>query len=202
MNSPPIHESRIATYTDSSLNMDDLPSPSRAEFWSATTTYAPIVAGVVIWGLQKPKHLVEYDSQGRMISEYDKDPNRTVPVLIIASGILFGPSCGYFYGRCSDRGANGIMLRVITVAVTAAAAYAVARSDESYEWMDFSNLYDAGIVAGIGAGIIIIEAAYDLAMVKSTVRKHNEKISHISITLAPKTFTHDNVPGLEFRVVF
>jgi hypothetical protein len=197
-----VHKSLIAAYTDSSLEMDNLPSPSKSELWSSVTTYIPIVAGVFIWSLQKPKHVVEYDSEGRVDWEYDEDPNRTVPVVIIASGIVIGPSSGYFYGRCAGRGANGIMLRVITGVATVVAACAVARSGESNEWMDFSNLYDAGMVAGIGAGIVIIEAAYDLARVKSTVRGHNEKALNISISLSPKIFSDGNAPGLELRAMF
>jgi hypothetical protein len=202
MNSSLIHKSRIAAYTDSSLDMDNLPSPSRAAFWSSATTFVPIVAGVVILSLQKSEHIVGYDAQG-VFRDYFKDPDRTVPVLMIASGIFLGPSTGYFYGRCADRGVKGILIRILTGTVTGAVAYALASSADSGDFgQDLARGFIVVTVGCIGAGIVIIDAVHDLAKVKSTVRKHNEKVLNITIGLSPKIFSDGNAPGLEFRAMF
>ena len=48
--------------------------------------------------------------------------------VLLVTGLVFGPSAGYFYGNCSGRGVQGIVKRAITGGVTAILATSAAKS--------------------------------------------------------------------------
>jgi hypothetical protein len=197
-----LERTEAARRQDSLSALLNLPSERKAASWSMATTLIPIAAGVVIWKCQKRAHIVEYNSHGLLTRDFYQDPDRTLPAVIIASGVIFGPSAGYFYGGCGGRGLGGILFRVGTGAATLIAARAAARASASDEFFDYSEIYAGLTVGAIGAGIIVFHAMYDLTNVKKVVRKHNEKALGCAINISPKIFAHSNVLGLELTAIF
>jgi hypothetical protein len=192
---------RHVSRPDSLSVTQKLPSPSNAVTLSLAWTLVPIAAGAVIWAIQKPEHVTEY-CDGQVAWDYAKYPNRTLPLVLAATGIMFGPSVGYFYGECGTRGATGIAIRGLMVAATVAAATAVGNSYHSEGFMDFSGL-DAAITVGVvGCGIIVIDSMYDLCVVKKNVRSQNDRKLAARVNLAPGFAAGSNTPTLNLHVTF
>jgi len=124
-------------------------------------------------------------------------------IQLIATGVLIGPSLGYFYGGCTVRGITGIGIRVGLVALTAVAADAAARSSSGGSSGSF--LEGVGAVLGValvGSCVITIHAIYDIAKVKSTVRKHNRQFQERSLSLVPTYFPDLDAAGLALQLTF
>jgi hypothetical protein len=155
-------------------------SESTAKALSLWSTVIPITAGMVL-------------------GNNDHTP---VGGALILTGIIVGPSTGYFYGNCAGRGAQGILIRIATGGVTVALTFAVANSydpDESFS--EFAAGTMAIGVAGLGTAVIMYEAIHDISQVKSEVRKHNAGISSMSLSVAPKFFAQSKAFGLELRAI-
>jgi asparagine N-glycosylation enzyme membrane subunit Stt3 len=133
------------------------------------------------------------------------DGPKTIPAVFILSGVFLGPSAGYFYGGCPERGATGILLRVGTATLTGLAAREAARAHQSDEFMDFSGLEAALTVGAIGSGIILIESIVDIALVKGVVEKKNierARQAETNVTLLPAYFADSDAGGLELNITF
>jgi hypothetical protein len=182
--------------TDTSVSERDLPSPNKALSWSLGWTLAPIAAGAAIWSMQKPTvHTTTYYTSS-------EDPNRTLPLVLIATGVIIGPSVGYFYGDCGDRGSTGIAIRGIVAGVTIVAATAVENSYHSSGFMDFSGL-EAAITAGaVGCGIVVIDSIYDLCLVKKNVQSQNNRKLATRVNLTPGIASDGATPTLNLSVAF
>lgn len=192
---------RHAWQTDSLSAIQGLPSPSKAVSLSLASTMLPIVAGFVVWAAQKPEHIVEhYD--GNATWEYDKDPDRTLPLVLIATGVMFGPSVGYVYGDCGNRGGAGILIRGIVGTATITTAYTVANSIHSDGFMDFSGAI-AGLTIGVvGGAVIVVDAIYDLSKVEQHIRAQNDKKLGTTLGLAPGIYPYSGTPTLNLHVTF
>ncbi len=164
-----------------------LPSESRALLWSAGATVLPIMTGVVIWKYQTLE-----------------DPNRTLPIVLVSTGVILGPSFGYLYGGCSNRGLNGVAIRILVVGAGVGIGFAVGMSmhSDSDKWMDFSGLEEGIIIGSIGCGIAAIHALYDLAKVHGTVKEQNERRTRAALSLAPRLYGPSNAPGLQLALTF
>lgn len=147
-----------------------LKSESTAKFLSLWLTVIPTVAGIELG---------------------DHDKHAAGSALVI-TGMIIGPSTGYFYGHCGRRGAQGILIRAITGGVTAALTVSVADSE-------FPEGLMAIAVGGAGICAIIYEDIHDISHVKSEVRKHNDKIRSMSLHLRPRFFAQSKAFGLELR---
>ena len=187
--------------TDTSVSEQNLPSPNKALAWSLGWTLGPIAAGAAIWSMQKPTvHTVRYDEYSTYV--YSEDPNRTLPLVLIATGVIIGPSVGYFYGDCDDRGSNGIVIRGLLVGATVAAALIAGQSQHSSGFMDFSGL-EAAITAGVvGCGIVVIDSIYDLCLVKKNVQSQNNRKLATRVNLTPGIASDGATPTLNLSVAF
>ena len=182
--------------TDTSVSEQDLPSPNKALAWSLGWTLAPIAAGAAIWSMQKPTvHTTTYYTS-------TEDPNRTLPLVLIATGVIIGPSVGYFYGDCDDRGSNGIVIRGLLVGATVAAASIAGQSQHSSGFMDFSGLEAAMIAGSIGCGIILIDSIYDLCVVRKNVQSQNNRKLATRVNLTPGIASDGATPTLNLSVAF
>jgi hypothetical protein len=187
--------------TETSVSEQDLPSPNKALAWSLGWTLGPIAAGAVIWAAQKPRHLTEYNG-GFLVWDHYEDPDRTLPLVLAATGIMIGPSVGYFYGDCGNRGSAGIAIRGIVAGVTIVAATAVENSYHSSGFMDFSGL-EAAITAGVvGCGIVVIDSIYDLCLVKKNVQTQNNRKLATRVNLTPGIASDGATPTLNLSVAF
>lgn len=186
---------------DSVSTAQKLPSPGKALTWSLAWTLVPIAAGAAIWSTQESEHVTEYYN-GYESNDYYKDPNRTLPLVIIAMGVIIGPSAGYFYGDCDGRGGTGIAIRGLVAAATVVTAAVVANSVQTDGWLDYSGL-EAGLTIGsVGGGIMVIDALYDLARVQHNVEAQNNRKLATRVGLAPGISVDGGTPMLNLCVTF
>lgn len=197
-----IDSSKIARHPNSPNSNPRLPSERTAVCLSTSATLIPITAAIIIIKLQEPDHIIEYDSHGYLTRDYFKDPDRTIPVALIISGVIIGPSIGYFYGDCSGRAISGIALRMFVGTATCLIANAAANSGSHDEFLDFSGLSKAIAIGSIGSAIIVLSAVYDLTRIRSTIKNHNEKASAAAISLNPIIFAHGALFGLQLTAHF
>jgi hypothetical protein len=190
-----------SSLTRPTVSASTLALESKAFKWSTYTTVGPVLAGIVIWKLQRPKHVYDYDMHGNWVLMYDKDPNRTLPAILICTGVIAGPSSGYFVAGCAGRGVTGILIRSGLAGVTVALAGAVA-SVRSDEFMDFSGVWEGVTVLALGATAIVFHSAYDLTHVKQVVERHEQQKLKAVVTVAPQFFGSVGAPGLELKVKF
>jgi len=187
--------------TDSLSATQTLPSPSTALKVSLVGTFAPIAAGVAVLAIQKPERVTYYQDQYGSYY-YLKDPDRTLPLVLIATGVLIGPSAGYFYGDCADRGAKGLLIRGLIAGATIATATSVAESVQSDEFLDFSGVYAGLAIGAAGAGFIVTDVVYDLCKVKPNVLSRNNQRLAPRVGLVPGFSPSSGTPTLQLRVTF
>jgi hypothetical protein len=128
------------------------------------------------------------------------DDQLTMPgLLLVASGIMVGPSLGYYYGSCGGRGGKGIAVRLGLSALT----YGLGAF--FYYTTDYSGSGVEDVTPGVlvaGSAAVTIHAICDIAKVKSTVRKHNEKIQARSLGIVPTYSPDSDAPGLALQLTF
>ncbi len=130
-------------------------SEDKALWLSLGSTLLPVAAGAV------------------MIAASDDDSSlNTVGALTASSGLYFGPAVGYWYGGASGRGWKGVGIRLGTGIVAGLAITLICTSGDC--GFDDGGSAGAGLVALAATGVILGSAIYDLAKVKSHVRKANE----------------------------
>ncbi len=186
-------------------------SGNNAFLCSALGTFIPVVAGVAWWRFDDPRQKTRtystysgqpYYQWSNYGDYYYENPDRTVPICLILSGLTIGPSLGYFYGGCTSRGVTGLIIRVGTGAVVGGVCWGLAEHSAG------SGLEAAvaGVAVGTaGALIILSDAIYDLAKVKCNVEKNNAKRaqqSSPSVILLPKYFADSGASGLQLEVNF
>lgn len=155
-------------------------SESTAKSLSLWSTVIPTVAGMVVGG-------------------HDK---HVAGGALLITGMIVGPSTGYFYGNCPGRGAQGILLRACTAGATVGLTAYFARDTDTGDFGDnIANAVLAIGVGGMGVGVLIYEAIHDISHVKSEVRMHNAGISSMSLSVAPKFFAQSKTLGLELRAI-
>ncbi len=164
--------------------------------FSLLGTFVPIGAGVLLWILDVPYH-VEYDRHAYFPYRIDrKVTSRVIPIALIASGVIVGPSLGYFYAGEGWRGFKGMVIRLGTGGITVLCAALCLDSDLH----NYAVLFeDICIISSI---VAVTDVIYDIAKVKSAVRKHNSKPQKTSLILAPKYFTDSNAYGVGLQVRF
>lgn len=86
-------------------------SETKALIWSVSGTLLPIATGLGILFADKGK-IKRYHGQYTDWS-YRESPDRTLPIVLMISGVMVGPSFGYFYGGEAQRGMTGALLRLV-----------------------------------------------------------------------------------------
>ncbi len=177
-------------------------SEKAAQGWSSYGFLAPIGAGVAIWVVQKGKKINMIGKRWVGPGLYDfveepftftENPNRALPLALIASGVVIGPSVGYFYGGCTEKGFISIGKRIGIIGGTFLLGY-TPLTDAS------GGSYLHGVML-LSAGVFTIASAYhDIAVVDDTVRKHNASLANISI--APTYISSAGAPGVELTIRF
>lgn len=147
----------------------------------------PVSAGGLIWALDQP-------------DKYGRSPNRTIPIVLILTGIVTGPSYGYFYAQQPGRGMLSIGIRLGIGAATWWATEVAQRSSEtSAKFFDHPK---AEIVA-VGALGILVSGIYDIVKVKNAVRKYNKALlEKETFILTPKYFAESQALGLGIGMKF
>ncbi|MCI0330501.1 MAG: hypothetical protein L0196_06055 [candidate division Zixibacteria bacterium] len=115
-------------------------------------------------------------------------------LILLPVGLWVGPSMGYFYGGMSGRGWIGIGIR------TAGMAAAVPAFISGWDGLNPDGAAQA--LATGGALLFWGSAIYDIATVKSAVRKHNRSLQEKALTITPAYFAQHGAPGLKVQVQF
>ncbi len=104
----------------------------------------------------------------------DEESPRVAAAILGTTGMVLGPSLGYFYGGCSRRALTGIAVRAGLLAVTAIAA-------SKAEWPTI-GVFGPGEEGNAAAGITILAAialgvatVVDLSMVPGAVSRENDR---------------------------
>ncbi len=162
----------------------------------------PAVIGAAIWATQSGK-TVNYTAKrwyGPGLNDYvtysdsyNEGPDRTVPIALIASGVVFGPAVGYFQGGCLKEGLISIGKRTSILAGTYALGYLTFDNA-----LDDNSLTAAVLVSG---GLLtIISAIHDVSAVKGAVREHNA--ARGKFTVSPVYFPDTDAAGVGLSIRF
>ena len=173
----PKYEPRPTAGPDSLGSTLRLPSESKAAYLSLASTLIPVAVGLQL-----------------------ADPSKSSGALglgLIGYGVIIGPSTGYFYGRCANRGLDGITVRVLTGAVAGVAVLAISSRHSGFDGLD--QMFS---VIPPFAAIITLEALYDLGRVSSTVRQRNEKVLKPTVSVGPSVLPDGKALGLKLAISF
>jgi len=170
-----------AQLVDSSSAQVELPSPGTAALLSTTLTIAPTVVGIALACGENSEILATG---------------------LIGFGVLIGPSTGYLYGDCPERGLTGVGLRAHFGFGTILLAYNTAQSYESKGNLDFSGLRAGLEVAAIGGTVVGLLCLYDMARVYDIVHKRNEQKVFGHINMTPGLAGNLGTPGLTLSWTF
>jgi hypothetical protein len=104
----------------------------------------------------------------------------TAGALLMGSGLYFGPAIGYWYGDASGRGWKGVGIRFGTGLLTGLGVLAICGGNGGENCDVFDSSDDASVAAAsilmlAGIGVMAFSAVYDIAKVKSHVRKANDQ---------------------------
>jgi len=104
----------------------------------------------------------------------------TAGALLMGSGLFFGPAVGYWYGGAAGRGWKGVGIRFGTGFVASLGVLAICGGNggENCNFFDSKNddtVAAASILMLAGLGVMAFSAVYDIAKVKSHVRKANDE---------------------------
>jgi len=119
----------------------------------------------------------------------------TITIVASPLGLIAGPSMGYFYGGAPGRGWLGIGIRTAGVGgmiVSFAASWDCSGSECGTGLAFFT----------LGAAITVGSAIYDIATVKSIVRKHNQSLRKTGWMITPKFLAKHKAGILELRLRF
>jgi hypothetical protein len=120
--------------------------------------------------------------------------------VLATAGIFVGPSLGYFYGGETARGLKGIAIRGCVATASLLIGAELGLEFDIFGTGDADD--DGWAIVGLGAGFVMGHAIYDIAKVKSTVRKHNEKLRARSLGIVPTYSPNSDAAGLALQMTF
>ena len=131
-------------------------SESTATLLALAGTAVPITAGI----------LIANSSEGE---------GSDLGVLLVATGLYFGPVLGYSYAGSAPAGLKGTAVRLGISLATAGAAAAICSSGECDIFGDGDALWAAGILSLVGIGVATYSLIHDIAGVDAHARAYNAR---------------------------
>ena len=117
------------------------------------------------------------------------------------TGLLVGPSFGYFYGGLLWRGLLGIGIRTIGEGIILIGG--LGAWFEAWGWDDEEpDIKKWEGVALVGAGIVLASAIWDLAAVKGAVNKRNLRARERALAISPLFNPRTKTVGITVRISF
>jgi len=119
-------------------------------------------------------------------------------VVIASTGLVVGPSLGYFYGGDNRRALTGIGIRSM-LAGASVAGFAL--------WTETGaeNANAACVIFIAGGGLLMIDTIYYIVCAHKAVRDYNKKIERehrASIKISPEYFGNQKAIGLKAQIKF
>jgi hypothetical protein len=165
---------------------------------SAFGTVIPTGLGFILAATRSGHEYYYNDMYGYPYSYHD-DPDQTVPALLISSGIILGPSLGYFYAGRPGRAFAGIGFRTAIGFGALIGAFATC----GWDCGEGEEAYDTawGILI-IGGALVAGSAIYDIGKVDNAVRAQNLKHAGPKISVLPDYFPGHKTLGLRAKLTF
>jgi len=117
------------------------------------------------------------------------------------TGLLVGPSFGYFYGGLLWRGLLGIGIRTIGEGIILIGG--LGAWFEAWGWDDEEpDIKKWEGVVLVGAGIVLASAIWDLAAVKGAVNKRNLRARERALAISPLFNPRTKTVGITVRISF
>ena len=181
------------------LRLSGLESEGSAFRWALLGTVVPVAAGAAIIALDRPKLTTFQGPNGEVYGGNYREPDRTLPALLIMTGVLFGPSLGYLN---SDRAGHGWAMFVLRTGVLFGSSFA-AMGICGWDCSPGSGDAVAGAVIGLaGLGFTLGSAIHDIATVKRSVRETNRARQRVSAAVLPTYIAATGAPGVAVQVTF
>ena len=180
-----------------------LMSEGTATQLSVFGTLIPIGLGAFI---ASSRHGREYQHQyssewygGPRTVTIHEGPDQTVPVLLISSGIIIGPSLGYFYAGRPGRAFAGMGLRTAIGFGALIGAFATC----GWGCGPGEGAYNAawGIMA-VGGAVVLGSAIHDISDADNAVRARNQKRQNPKLSVIPEYFPGHKAIGLRAKIAF
>jgi len=172
-------------------------SESKALLFSVLGTIAPISAGVAVWARDEPVY--GYPSSGFYPPQ--RNPDRTLPLGLIISGIVVGPSLGYLYGAPKLSNFEGLLIRSVLMAENILVWNSISTDNAGDFWGTI--VYIQFFATIISTGAVLVWAVNDIAKVKAAVREYNRNLLFKnSWNITPKYFAKSQAGGLELQFRF
>jgi hypothetical protein len=118
-------------------------------------------------------------------------------IVIMGTGLVVGPSLGYFYGGCPGRGVAGIGTRIGVSAATAVGMCIASKSGNG--WVSLGGVVTVGLA---GSCFVAIHALVDVGEVKGAVREHSLASTKTPIRVVPTYFADSGAGGLQLQLTF
>jgi hypothetical protein len=151
-----------------------LKSESKALQWSLFSTLIPVITGVTMLAVDKP----------------------TPGLTLISTGVILGPSAGYFYAGESIRGLIGIGIR-------SGLGLIVVASISANKDIDLGDMGLGKFIPSVmGSVVLLVCSVYDIGKVESWVRKHNDQLLKTGLIFLPKYFAQSKALGIELKFIF
>jgi len=166
------------------------PAERKAFRLSLWGTVIPVAAGATWWVAQGSGSQLGYLSAG---------PDRSGPAVVIATGLVVGPTFGYMQAGLGGRGWRGAGLRAGLTLVSFLPAVAIcgwncSQGDAEYDL--------AWLAIATGTGLSLASAVYDISRVKHNVRRHNERRPGSRLSFAPVYVPGQRSLGVRLGVTF
>jgi hypothetical protein len=178
-------------------------SEAAATRLSAFGTLIPIGLGVFIASTRHGReYQYHYDSDwygGPYTATIHEGPDQTVPALLISSGIIIGPSLGYFYAGKPGRAFAGMGLRTAIGFGALIGAFATC----GWGCGPGEGAYDAawGMMA-LGGAVVVGSAIHDISNADNAVRAQNQKRQNPRLSVIPEYFPGHKAFGLRAKITF
>lgn len=126
-------------------------------------------------------------------------PNQTLPKILISSGLIIGPSLGYFYAGRPGRAFAGMGLRTAIGFGALIGAFATC----GWGCGPGEGAYNAawGIMA-LGGAVVVGSAIHDISKVDDAVRAQNQKRENPRLSVIPEYFPGHKAIGLRAKIAF
>jgi hypothetical protein len=117
--------------------------------------------------------------------------------IMIASGIIVGPSFGYFYANETGRGLSGIAVRTGIVGGSIAVGLIVGSTQKN----GWDGLGTAVLISSIGALAASVLALDDVVSVGNLIEENNKRLGKATISLHPAYFPQTESAGLSLQII-